>query len=124
MHWQEFKRVETSHTSKNTDGTDTDLKGVCNDMFKVCLQELKKHYFPKNLARLRKACLCNHICKPSKLSIKNTTARLWDVNNMLTCFWLRTTTLWWMMNCVTSFTKWSSTSGKKPYRSLGVRLWI
>eukprot|EP00957_Ditylum_brightwellii_P141797 10803835-Ditylum_brightwellii.AAC.1 len=26
-HWQEFKRVETSHTSKNLDGTDTSPKG-------------------------------------------------------------------------------------------------
>eukprot|EP00957_Ditylum_brightwellii_P029845 2257901-Ditylum_brightwellii.AAC.1 len=32
--WQEFKRVETPRTSKNPDGMDTDLKGVCNDTFK------------------------------------------------------------------------------------------
>eukprot|EP00957_Ditylum_brightwellii_P045954 3486162-Ditylum_brightwellii.AAC.1 len=41
MHWQEFKRVETSRASKNLDGTDTSPKGVCYDMFKACLQELK-----------------------------------------------------------------------------------
>eukprot|EP00957_Ditylum_brightwellii_P176662 13455693-Ditylum_brightwellii.AAC.1 len=55
-------------------------------MFKACLQELKKHYFPKNSARLQKAYLYNHIRKPSKLSIKNTAARLWDVNGMLAQF--------------------------------------
>eukprot|EP00957_Ditylum_brightwellii_P160417 12212374-Ditylum_brightwellii.AAC.1 len=37
-HCQEFKRVETSRTSKNLDGTDMALKGVCDDMFKACLQ--------------------------------------------------------------------------------------
>eukprot|EP00957_Ditylum_brightwellii_P190645 14513541-Ditylum_brightwellii.AAC.1 len=34
-HWQEFKRVETSCTLKNPDGTDTALKDMCNDMFKA-----------------------------------------------------------------------------------------
>eukprot|EP00957_Ditylum_brightwellii_P186887 14231681-Ditylum_brightwellii.AAC.1 len=86
MHWQEFKRVETSRTSKNTDGTDTDPKGMYDDMFKACLQELKKHYFLKNSARLQKAYLCNHIRKPSKLLIKNTAARLQDVNGTLMRF--------------------------------------
>eukprot|EP00957_Ditylum_brightwellii_P180842 13777543-Ditylum_brightwellii.AAC.1 len=32
-HWQEFKRVEMSRTSKNLDGTDTAPKGVWDDMF-------------------------------------------------------------------------------------------
>eukprot|EP00957_Ditylum_brightwellii_P096707 7365378-Ditylum_brightwellii.AAC.1 len=86
MHWQEFVRVEISRTSKNPDGTDTALKSVCDNMFKACLQELKKHYFLKNLARLQKAYLCNHIQKPSKLLIKNTAARLRDVNDMLARF--------------------------------------
>eukprot|EP00957_Ditylum_brightwellii_P070405 5349642-Ditylum_brightwellii.AAC.1 len=70
--------METSRTSKNPDCTDTAPQGVCNDTFKACLQELKKHYFLKNSARLQKAYLCNHIRKPSKLSIKNTAARLRD----------------------------------------------
>eukprot|EP00957_Ditylum_brightwellii_P208874 15359349-Ditylum_brightwellii.AAC.1 len=82
----EFKQVETSRTSKNPDGRDTDPKGVCDETFKVCLQELKKHYFPKDLARLQKAYLCNHIHKPNELSIKNTAARLRDVNDMLARF--------------------------------------
>eukprot|EP00957_Ditylum_brightwellii_P012806 967789-Ditylum_brightwellii.AAC.1 len=86
MHWQEFKRVETSRTSKNPDGTDTSPKSVYDDTFKVCPQELKKHYFPKNSARLQKAYLRNHIRKLSKLSIKNTVARLRDVNGMLARF--------------------------------------
>eukprot|EP00957_Ditylum_brightwellii_P134469 10251635-Ditylum_brightwellii.AAC.1 len=55
-------------------------------MFKACLQELKKYYFLKNVARLQKAYLHNHICKLDKLSIKNTTARLQDVNSMLARF--------------------------------------
>eukprot|EP00957_Ditylum_brightwellii_P191390 14571724-Ditylum_brightwellii.AAC.1 len=78
MHWQKFKQVETSCASKNQDSTDTAPKGMCDDTFKACLQELKKHYFPKKLTRLQKAYLCNHIRKPNKLSIKNTAARLWD----------------------------------------------
>ena len=86
MHWQEFKRVEMPRVSKNLDGTDTSPLGVCEDTFKACLQELKKHYFPKNSARLQKTYLCNHIRKPSKLSIKNTAARLRDVNGMLAQF--------------------------------------
>eukprot|EP00957_Ditylum_brightwellii_P209995 15364460-Ditylum_brightwellii.AAC.1 len=86
MHWQEVKRVEMSRTSKNLDSTDTAPKGVCDNTFKACLQELKKHYFPKNSARLQKAYFHNHIWKPSKLSIKNTTASLQDVNSMLAQF--------------------------------------
>eukprot|EP00957_Ditylum_brightwellii_P203296 15334050-Ditylum_brightwellii.AAC.1 len=86
MHWQEFKWVETSRTSKNPDGTDTALTGMCDDTFKACFQELKKHYFPKRLARLQKAYLRNHIRKRNKLSIKNTAARLRDVNSMLAHF--------------------------------------
>eukprot|EP00957_Ditylum_brightwellii_P149109 11354171-Ditylum_brightwellii.AAC.1 len=85
-HWQEFKQVEISCTSKNLDSTDTTLKGVCDDTFKTCLQELEKHHFPKKLARMQKAYLCNHIYKPNKLSIKNTAARLQDVNGMLARF--------------------------------------
>eukprot|EP00957_Ditylum_brightwellii_P117257 8942614-Ditylum_brightwellii.AAC.1 len=86
MHWQEFKRLETSHVLKNPDGTDAAPKGMCDDTFKACLQELKKHYSPKNSARLQKAHLRNHIRKPQKVSIKNTAARLQDVNGMLAQF--------------------------------------
>eukprot|EP00957_Ditylum_brightwellii_P096038 7316683-Ditylum_brightwellii.AAC.1 len=86
MHWQEFKRVETSHVLKNPDGMDTSVLGMCDNTFKACLQELKKHYIPKNSARLQKAYLCNHIWKPQKLSIKNTAARLRDINGMLARF--------------------------------------
>eukprot|EP00957_Ditylum_brightwellii_P034167 2589187-Ditylum_brightwellii.AAC.1 len=44
-HWLELKQVEIVWTSKNPNGMD-------NPMFTVCLQEFKKQYFPKNLARL------------------------------------------------------------------------
>eukprot|EP00957_Ditylum_brightwellii_P032981 2500768-Ditylum_brightwellii.AAC.1 len=64
MHWQEFKRVETSRVSKNPDSTDTSPLDVCDDTFKACLLELKKHYFPKDSTRLQKAYLRNHIQKP------------------------------------------------------------
>eukprot|EP00957_Ditylum_brightwellii_P007299 554555-Ditylum_brightwellii.AAC.1 len=50
MHWLKFKRVEIVWISKNPNGTDTVLLGMCNLTFTICLQELKKHYFPKNLA--------------------------------------------------------------------------
>eukprot|EP00957_Ditylum_brightwellii_P082408 6265820-Ditylum_brightwellii.AAC.1 len=86
MHWQEFMRVETSHVSKNLDSTDAAPKGMCDDTFKACLQELKKHYFPKNSARLQKAYFRNHIRKPQKLFIKNTASMLRDVNGMLARF--------------------------------------
>eukprot|EP00957_Ditylum_brightwellii_P067642 5134412-Ditylum_brightwellii.AAC.1 len=33
-HWQKFKRVETSRTSKNPDGTDTSPEGMCDNTFK------------------------------------------------------------------------------------------
>eukprot|EP00957_Ditylum_brightwellii_P078787 5990731-Ditylum_brightwellii.AAC.1 len=49
-HWMEFKRVETMRVSRNLDRTDKPAKGICKDTYKVCLQELKKHYFPKNSA--------------------------------------------------------------------------
>eukprot|EP00957_Ditylum_brightwellii_P069861 5305342-Ditylum_brightwellii.AAC.1 len=65
---------------------DTDPKGMCNNTFKACLQELKKHCFPKNSARLQKAYLCNYVWKPSKLSIKNNAARQQDINGMLARF--------------------------------------
>eukprot|EP00957_Ditylum_brightwellii_P177915 13551735-Ditylum_brightwellii.AAC.1 len=80
MHWLKFKQVEIMRTSKNPDGSDAPLFGMCNSTFTICLQELKKHYFLKNLAHLQKAYLCNRIEKPNKLSIKNTTARLCNVN--------------------------------------------
>eukprot|EP00957_Ditylum_brightwellii_P104373 7949129-Ditylum_brightwellii.AAC.1 len=47
-HWIEFKRVEDMHVSKNLDRMDAPAKGICKDTYKVCLQEPKKHYFPKN----------------------------------------------------------------------------
>eukprot|EP00957_Ditylum_brightwellii_P037870 2863965-Ditylum_brightwellii.AAC.1 len=49
-HWLEFKWVEVARTSKNSDGLDTAPLGMCNPTFAICLQELKKHYFPKNLS--------------------------------------------------------------------------
>eukprot|EP00957_Ditylum_brightwellii_P140585 10710367-Ditylum_brightwellii.AAC.2 len=49
-HWMEFKHVKTMHISKRLDRTNKLTKGICKDTCKVCLQELKKHYFPKNLA--------------------------------------------------------------------------
>eukprot|EP00957_Ditylum_brightwellii_P082555 6276175-Ditylum_brightwellii.AAC.1 len=75
-HWLEFKRVEVAHTSKNSNGLDTAPLEMCNSTFVICLQELKKHYFPKNASHLQNPYLHNHIKKPNKLSIKNTTARL------------------------------------------------
>eukprot|EP00957_Ditylum_brightwellii_P191914 14608956-Ditylum_brightwellii.AAC.1 len=56
-HWQEFKRVETTRVSKNPDGMGIAPNGLWDETFKSCLQELKKHYFPKNSARLQKAYL-------------------------------------------------------------------
>eukprot|EP00957_Ditylum_brightwellii_P165817 12624513-Ditylum_brightwellii.AAC.1 len=47
-HWMEFKRVETTHVSKNLDRTDAPPEGICPDTSTVCLQELKKYYFLKN----------------------------------------------------------------------------
>eukprot|EP00957_Ditylum_brightwellii_P085825 6528398-Ditylum_brightwellii.AAC.1 len=55
--WIEFKYVETMCISKRPDGTDKPTKGICDDTLMVCLQELKRHYFPKNLAWLQKAYL-------------------------------------------------------------------
>eukprot|EP00957_Ditylum_brightwellii_P148901 11337235-Ditylum_brightwellii.AAC.1 len=74
--WMEFKCVETTCISKRLDGIDTPAKGICKDTYKVCLQGLKKHYFPNNSARLQKAYLHDHIKKPNKLLIKNTAAWL------------------------------------------------
>eukprot|EP00957_Ditylum_brightwellii_P185920 14154406-Ditylum_brightwellii.AAC.1 len=73
-HWMRSKYIETTHISKNSDGTDAPAKGICKDAYKVCLKELNKHYFPKNSVQLQKAYLRNHIKKPNKLSIKNTSA--------------------------------------------------
>eukprot|EP00957_Ditylum_brightwellii_P136228 10389367-Ditylum_brightwellii.AAC.1 len=78
--------VKVAHTSKNSDGLDTVLLGMCNSTFAICLQELKKHYFLKNASCLQKIYLCNYIKKPHKLSIKNTAARLCNVNSMMTRF--------------------------------------
>eukprot|EP00957_Ditylum_brightwellii_P012192 921029-Ditylum_brightwellii.AAC.1 len=85
-HWLKFNRVEVAMTSKNPDGLDTVPLGMCNPTFAICLQDLKKHYFPKNTSHLQKAYLCNYIKKPNKLSIKNTAARLRNVNGMLAKF--------------------------------------
>eukprot|EP00957_Ditylum_brightwellii_P028442 2147670-Ditylum_brightwellii.AAC.1 len=60
MHWLEFKQVETTRTSKNLDGLNMPLLGMSDPTFKICLQEVKKHYFLKNFACLQKAYLCNH----------------------------------------------------------------
>eukprot|EP00957_Ditylum_brightwellii_P106639 8135916-Ditylum_brightwellii.AAC.1 len=86
MLWLEFKWVDITQTSKTHDGTDTPPLGMCNPTFTICLKELKKHYFLKNLACLQKAYLCNHIRMPNKLSIKNTAAQLCNVNGMLARF--------------------------------------
>eukprot|EP00957_Ditylum_brightwellii_P060339 4582114-Ditylum_brightwellii.AAC.1 len=85
-HWLKIKRVKVVCTSKNPDGLDTVPLGMCNPTFAICLQQLKKHYFPKNTSSLQKAYLCNYIRKLHTLSIKNTTARLCDVNGMMTRF--------------------------------------
>eukprot|EP00957_Ditylum_brightwellii_P109268 8334679-Ditylum_brightwellii.AAC.1 len=69
-HWMEFKCVETTYITKKPDGTYKPTKYICDNTFKVCLQELKRHYFPKNLAWIQKAYLHNRIKKPNKLSIE------------------------------------------------------
>eukprot|EP00957_Ditylum_brightwellii_P101699 7750526-Ditylum_brightwellii.AAC.1 len=86
MHWLKFKQVEIAQMNKNPNGAGMPWLGICNWTFMACLQELKKYYFPKNLARLQKAYLCNHIKKANKLSIKNTATRLYNVNGMLAQF--------------------------------------
>ena len=48
--WLEYKQVEIAQMSNNPDGKDTTPLGMCNLMFMIFLQELKKHYFPKILA--------------------------------------------------------------------------
>eukprot|EP00957_Ditylum_brightwellii_P052198 3958004-Ditylum_brightwellii.AAC.1 len=60
-HWLKFKLVEVTRMSKKFDGLDIFPLGMCNPTFATCLQELKKHYFPKNLAHFQKAYICNHI---------------------------------------------------------------
>eukprot|EP00957_Ditylum_brightwellii_P047270 3590648-Ditylum_brightwellii.AAC.1 len=62
-HWMEFKCVETTCISKNSDRMDKLAK-----------------------AQLQKAYLRNHVKKLIKLSIKNTAAQLREINNMLTHF--------------------------------------
>eukprot|EP00957_Ditylum_brightwellii_P105982 8084287-Ditylum_brightwellii.AAC.1 len=47
-HWFKFKQVEVECMSKTPNGSDTVPLGMCNPTFAICLQELKKHYFPKN----------------------------------------------------------------------------
>eukprot|EP00957_Ditylum_brightwellii_P059493 4516935-Ditylum_brightwellii.AAC.1 len=74
MHWLEFKQVDTVRTSNNLDGSDMPPLDMSNPTFRICLQDLKKHYFPKNLAYLQKDYLCSHAEKPNKLNIKNTAA--------------------------------------------------
>eukprot|EP00957_Ditylum_brightwellii_P148556 11311658-Ditylum_brightwellii.AAC.1 len=78
--------VEVACTSKKSDNLDNASLGMCNPSFAICLQDLKKHYFPKNTSCLQKVYFCNYIKKPNKLSIKNTTARICNVNSMLTKF--------------------------------------
>eukprot|EP00957_Ditylum_brightwellii_P028623 2162666-Ditylum_brightwellii.AAC.1 len=46
-HWLKFKWVEVARMSKNPNGLVTMPLGMCNPTFTTCLQELKKHYFPK-----------------------------------------------------------------------------
>eukprot|EP00957_Ditylum_brightwellii_P028053 2118426-Ditylum_brightwellii.AAC.1 len=81
--WLKFKWVEVAQLSKNPDSLDTTPLEMCDPTFAIFLQDLKKHYFPKNVSHLQKAYLCNHIKKPNKLSIKNTTMRLLNINSML-----------------------------------------
>eukprot|EP00957_Ditylum_brightwellii_P024938 1885604-Ditylum_brightwellii.AAC.1 len=85
MHWLEFKQVEIAQRSKNSIGTDTPPLRMCNPTFTICLQEPKKHCFPKNLAHLQKADLCNHTKKLNKLSIKNATDQICNVNEDELC---------------------------------------
>eukprot|EP00957_Ditylum_brightwellii_P013652 1029107-Ditylum_brightwellii.AAC.2 len=85
-HWLKFKQIEVVRTSKYPDGLGTAPLGMCNPTFAICLQELKKHYFLKNSSHLQKAYLCSHIKKLNKLSIKNTTTRLCNVNGMVVKF--------------------------------------
>eukprot|EP00957_Ditylum_brightwellii_P069368 5265699-Ditylum_brightwellii.AAC.1 len=85
-HWLKLKWVEVVCTSKNSNGLDTAPLGVCDPTFAICLQELKKHYFPKNVSCLQKSYLCNYIKKPNKLNIYYTTSRLHNVNSMMARF--------------------------------------
>eukprot|EP00957_Ditylum_brightwellii_P031398 2380453-Ditylum_brightwellii.AAC.1 len=73
-HWQEYKHIETMFTSKNSGGLDTVLLGVSLETLKLYLQELKKCYFPKNLAWFQKAYIHNYVKKLNKLGVKTTAA--------------------------------------------------
>eukprot|EP00957_Ditylum_brightwellii_P084884 6454735-Ditylum_brightwellii.AAC.1 len=68
------------------DGTDGMAPGICMDTYQVCLGLLKKQYFPRDVARLQKDYLCNHIKKSNKLLVRNTAARLREINGMLSRF--------------------------------------
>eukprot|EP00957_Ditylum_brightwellii_P161380 12287894-Ditylum_brightwellii.AAC.1 len=85
-HWLEFKQAEVACMSKNSDGSDIAPLGMCTPTFAIFLQELKKHYFLENASHLQKAYLCNYIKKRNKLTIKNTTASLHNVNGMMARF--------------------------------------
>eukprot|EP00957_Ditylum_brightwellii_P189559 14429581-Ditylum_brightwellii.AAC.1 len=66
-HWMEFKCAETTCVSKRPDRTDKLEKGIYDNTYK-------------------KAYLRNYVKKPNELSIKNTTAQLRKVNDILTHF--------------------------------------
>eukprot|EP00957_Ditylum_brightwellii_P044402 3369825-Ditylum_brightwellii.AAC.1 len=61
----EYKHEETKCMSKSVVGADMASKGIMPEIFKVCFQELNKHYFLNNSAHLQKAYLCNHIKNPN-----------------------------------------------------------
>eukprot|EP00957_Ditylum_brightwellii_P146626 11162153-Ditylum_brightwellii.AAC.1 len=84
--WMELKCVETTCISKKLVRMDKPARGICKDTYKMCLQELKKHYFPKNSALLQKAYLRSHVKKPNKLFVENTTAQLREICGMLMHF--------------------------------------
>eukprot|EP00957_Ditylum_brightwellii_P064341 4882953-Ditylum_brightwellii.AAC.1 len=86
MHWQEFKCINIAQIPKNPDRTDGMAPGISMDTYKVCLGLLKKQYFPWNAARLQKCYFRNHIKNPNKLLVKNTAARLKEINGMLSRF--------------------------------------
>eukprot|EP00957_Ditylum_brightwellii_P104989 8002462-Ditylum_brightwellii.AAC.1 len=49
-HWQEFKHVKIAWIPKNLDGADGMAPGICVETYKMCLNLLRKHYFPQNAA--------------------------------------------------------------------------
>eukprot|EP00957_Ditylum_brightwellii_P208804 15358989-Ditylum_brightwellii.AAC.1 len=61
MHWLKFKPVAIVQISKNPDGSNMPRLGMCDPALTVCPKEFKRHFFPKNLACLQKAHLCDHI---------------------------------------------------------------